>query len=120
MAGTPSPIAEHNTNMGVLELGLRAASELPRLHPGSRGSLMLSANVPLKDPDIMVSQAIGTSGHVNIRGIPYSAKGVNLKANMDFRLSENVHVDVSYAYTRFISDNAKNRHSLQGKLSYFF
>ena len=118
--GTVMPVDESKTHMGVLELGMRATREIPQLLPGATGKLMFSVNVPLKDPEVTVRQAIGNSRHVDIRGIPASGRGINLEAGLDFRMRENMQVDMSYAYSRSTYENAQNRHSFQGRFTYSF
>ncbi|MCY4325163.1 MAG: autotransporter domain-containing protein, partial [Betaproteobacteria bacterium] len=97
--GTVMPVEKGKIYMGVAELGMRATREITQL-PGATGKLMFSVNVPLKDPEVTVRQAIGSSRHVDIRGIPASGWGGNMEAGLDFRMQENMQVDISYAYSR--------------------
>ena len=120
----PMNMQENKTSMAAMEVGIHAMTELPYLLKylprKSVLSGMLSWNISLKDPDIIVPQSIGNSQAVDIRGTPLSTDGFALQAGIEFDLADKTSLLLRTNYAKLSATGSNKKYSFEGKLTHSF
>ena len=120
---TMSMYPKQSTDTSIFEVGLRFRVEVPQLPARTRLHGMLAWHLPVKDPEIFVTQRIGnTSQPVDVPGTPISGNGFTLEAGLaDLALGEDTDFDLIYRYSKsFYYEDSSEKHSFSGSFSYSF
>ena len=107
-------IAKGGAIMSRAQLGLRTSFE----SLGARVFNSLAWHVPVKEPDSIVRQTLGGFLEDDAQGIPLLGGGGSLQLGLDYDISEDLKLNMSYNYLR--PNSASHKYSFEGKLVYQF